>query len=180
MSSIANWFHKAWLVLAVAAVVIVLDQWTKTLVRLNIPKFETVIPFPALGDYFVFEHVENYGAGFGILQNQRYLLTFIAIAVAIAILFYVRYLPDDQKVVRVLLGLQLGGAMGNVIDRIQQGYVTDFVKMGIPGVYYWPNYNVADAAIVVGVIGLAVYILVQDFRKQRRDKALAADANQPE
>jgi signal peptidase II len=180
MSSIVNWFRHAWLVLAVALVIILLDQWTKILVRLNIPKFETVVPFPALGDYFVFEHVDNYGAGFGILQNQRSLLTIIAIAVSIAILVYVRYLPTDQWLIRILLGLQLGGAIGNVIDRIQQGYVTDFVKMGIPGVYYWPNYNIADAAIVVGVIGLAVYILVQDVRKQRREKAMAADANQPE
>lgn len=180
MSSIVNWFRHAWLVLAVALVVILLDQWTKILVRLNIPKFETIVPFPALGDYFVFEHVDNYGAGFGILQNQRTLLTIIAIAVSIAILVYVRYLPTDQWFIRILLGLQLGGAIGNVIDRIQQGYVTDFVKMGIPGVYYWPNYNIADAAIVGGVIGLAVYILVQDVRKQRREKTMAADANQPE
>lgn len=180
MSGIVKWFRSAWLVLAVAAVIILLDQWTKVLVRLNIPKFEALVPLPILGDYFVFEHVDNYGAGFGILQNQRHLLTFIALAVAVAILFYVRYLPADQWLVRILLGLQLGGALGNVIDRIQQGYVTDFVKMGIPGVYYWPNYNIADAAIVVGVIGLAVYILVQDIRKQRRDKQLASDANQPE
>lgn len=180
MSSFANWFCKAWLVLLVAAIVILLDQWTKSLVRLYLPKFETIVPFPALAGYVGFEHVDNYGAGFGILQNQRYLLTFIAISVSIAILFYVRYLPTDQWIVRVLLGLQLGGALGNVIDRIQQGYVTDYIKTGIPGFYYIPNYNVADAAIFVGVVGLAVYILVQDIRKQRREKQLATESSQPE
>ena len=76
-----------------------------------------------------------------------------------------------------LLGLQLGGALGNVIDRINQGYVTDFVKMGIPGVYYWPNYNIADAAIVTGVIGLGIYIVVDDMRNTRRAKELAVSAS---
>lgn len=91
-------------------------------------------------------------------------LIVVAAVVAIGILVYARDLPTDAWIVRVLLGLQLGGALGNVIDRINQGYVTDFVKMGIPGVYYWPNYNIADAAIVTGVIGLGIYIVVDDMR----------------
>ena len=94
----------------------------------------------------------------------------IAIVVAIAILVYVRYLPLDQTFVRFLLGLQLGGALGNLIDRLHQGYVTDFIKMGIPDVYYWPNYNIADSSIVTGVIGLGIYIIVDDIRKQRQQQ----------
>ena len=158
MSKIKSWFQAAWIVLAVAAVIIVLDQWTKQLVRQSIPEYTATIPIPALGEYFLFEHVRNYGAAFGILQNRQMLFAAIAVVVAIAILVYVRYLPLDKKFVRVLLGLQLGGAIGNLIDRLTQldeagrGYVTDFVKMGIPGVYYWPNYNIADMAIVCGVM----------------------------
>ena len=174
MGKIGGWFHKAWLVLLVAGIVIVLDQWTKGLVRLHIPKFDYVIPIPALGEYFVFEHVDNYGAAFGILQNQGNFFIIVAIVVIIAILYFVRHLPTDQWIVRVLLGLMLGGAIGNVIDRFQQGYVTDFIKAGIPGVYYWPNFNIADAAIVVGVVGLGIYVLVDDFRQRRHQKALAA------
>ncbi len=67
-------------------------------------------------------------------------------------------------------GLQLGGALGNVSDRLYQGFVTDFVRIGIPGVYYWPNFNIADSAIVCGVIGLAIYIFVDDFRSQRAQR----------
>src|SRR5690606_3007747 len=126
---------------------------------MTIPKYTYIVPIPQLGEYFVFEHVDNYGAAFGILQNQGTLFIVIAAIVAVAILVYVWSLPPQNRLVRVLLGLQLGGALGNVIDRLNQGYVTDFVKMGIPGVYYWPNYNVADAAIVCGVIGLGIYIL---------------------
>ena len=171
MEHISSWLRRAWVVLAVAGVVIGSDYLTKEWVRTNIPKYGSMIPIPALGEYFVFEHVENYGAAFGILQNQGILFVVIAIVVAIAILLYVRYLPTEQTVVRLLLGLQLGGAMGNLLDRINQGYVTDFIKMGIPGVYYWPNYNIADSSIVVGVIALGVYIMVDDIRKQRQQQA---------
>lgn len=171
MQKIVNWFKMAWVVLLVAGVIIVLDQWTKGWVRLNIPKNTYTIPIPSLGEYFVFHHVDNYGAAFGILQNQGNLFIVIAAVVAVAILIYVRYLPLDQWFVRILLGMQMGGALGNVIDRIQQGYVTDFIRMGIPDVYYWPNYNIADSSIVTGVIALAVYILWDDIRKQRQHPA---------
>jgi len=171
MENISSWLRRAWVVVAVAGIVIGFDYWTKEWVRTTIPKYSSMIPIPALGEYFVFEHVENYGAAFGILQNQSILFVVIAIVVAIAILVYVRYLPTEQTFVRLLLGLQLGGAMGNLLDRINQGYVTDFIKMGIPGVYYWPNYNIADSSIVVGVISLGVYIMVDDIRKQRQQQA---------
>ncbi|MCE7982710.1 MAG: signal peptidase II [Caldilinea sp. CFX5] len=171
MAKITHWLQRAWLVLLVAGIIITLDQITKEWVRDNIPKFSSMIPIPALGEYFVFEHVDNYGAAFGILQNQGTLFIVIAIVVAVAILVYVRYLPIEQSFVRFLLGLQLGGAVGNLIDRITQGFVTDFVKMGVPGVYYWPNYNIADSSIVVGVIALAIYIMVDDVRKQRQEQA---------
>lgn len=160
----------------VAAIVIFLDQGSKELIRVNLPKFDVMRLAPALGDYFVFEHVDNYGAAFGILQNGGNFFIVVAAIVVVGILVYVRYLPTDAWIVRVLLGLQLGGALGNVIDRINQGYVTDFIKMGVPGVYYWPNYNIADAAIVTGVIGLGIYIVVDDIRRQRREKDLAVAA----
>jgi len=170
MEKIGYWFSRAWAVLLVAGIVIGLDQWTKAWVRATIPEYTAMIPVPALGEYFVFEHVFNYGAAFGILQNQGMLFVVIALVVAVAILVYIRYLPLDQRFVRLLLGLQLGGAIGNLIDRLHQGYVTDFIKMGIPDVYYWPNYNIADSSIVIGVIGLGVYILVDDLRKQRQQQ----------
>ncbi|MCB0107474.1 MAG: signal peptidase II [Caldilineaceae bacterium] len=171
MEKITGWLQRAWVVLIVAGVVIALDQLSKDWVRATIPEYSAMIPLPALGEYLVFEHVRNYGAAFGILQQQSLLFVAIAFVVAVAILVYVKYLPIDQRFVRILLGLQLGGAVGNLIDRLQQGFVTDFVKMGIPGVYYWPNYNVADSSIVIGVIGLGIFILMEDMRKQREEQA---------
>lgn len=170
MTQVGNWFRKAWIVLLVAGVVILLDQWTKGLVRQSIEPYTYTIPIAAFGEYFVFEHVYNFGAAFGILQNQGSLFIVIAVVVTVAILVYIRYLPMDQWLVRLFLGLQMGGAIGNVIDRINQGHVTDFIKVGIPGVYYWPNFNIADSAIVTGVIALGLFVLWDDLRQQRITK----------
>jgi signal peptidase II len=165
MQALGKWWQRVWLILLVAAVIIGLDQWTKEWVRTNIPDYTYMIPLPSLGEYFVFEHVHNYGAAFGILQNQGNLFVIIAIVVGVAILLYARTLEPSQRLLRVLLGLQLGGALGNLIDRLMQGYVTDFIKMGIPGVYYWPNYNIADSSIVIGVIVLGIYLIRQDMQE---------------
>lgn len=167
MKRISLWIGRAWPVLLVAAAVIGLDQWTKSLVRDAIPMFAYTVPLPAIGDYFRFEHVPNYGAAFGLFQGMGNFFVAVAFVVAAVILYYAAVLPPQQRGIRVLLGLQLGGALGNVIDRLYQGYVTDFIKMGIPGVYDWPNYNIADSAIVVGVISLGLYIVTEDLRGQR-------------
>lgn len=171
IGAIRNWLRHAWLVLVVAAVVIALDQWTKVLIRESIPIYGSAFPIPALGEYFYFQHVYNYGAAFGMLQNMGPFFITVAAIVSVAILIYVRYLPVDQWFVRAMLGMQMGGAIGNVIDRIYQGYVTDFIKMGIPDVYYWPTYNIADSGIVIGVIGLGYYIIRDDIRRQRQERA---------
>jgi len=180
MSKFLNWLQRVSLVIAIALVIIALDQWSKAWVRATIPDFTYVVPIERFGEYFVFEHVHNFGAAFGILQNQGNLFIVIAALVASAILYYAGTLKPEQKFLRVLLGLQLGGALGNVFDRFYQGYVTDFVRIGIPNVYYWPNFNIADSAIVCGVIGLAIYILFEDIRGQRtrrQAEALNATSN---
>ena len=167
---------RTWIILLVAAIVIPLDQWTKILVRLNIAEYDYIVPFPALGEYFVLEHVRNYGAAFGLFQGAGSVFIVIAAAVTVGVFYYaIRHLPDDQRLIRVLFGFQVGGALGNVIDRIHQGYVTDFVKIGVPGVYYWPNFNVADSSIVCSVIALAIIIFYQDIQLSRQAKAEAID-----
>jgi signal peptidase II len=170
MKSIGSWFRGTWLVMLVAAIVIAVDQITKEWVRATIDKYTYIVPFPRLGHYFLLEHVENNGAAFGILQNQNRFLIIVALVVAIAILAYAPRIPQSQPMMRVFLGLQLGGALANVTDRLNHGYVTDFLRMGIPGVYYWPSFNIADSAIVVGVIGLAVLIIRDDLRSAREAK----------
>lgn len=178
MAKAKAWFSATWIVLLVAAIVIGLDQASKEWVRTTIPKHSWYAPIPALDPYFVFEHVDNYGAAFGILQGGGSFFIIVAAVVTVGILFYASRLPKGQWLVRFFLGMMLGGALGNVIDRINQGFVTDYVKMGIPGLYYWPNYNIADSAIVIGVILLAIDMLVQDYRQGRaRETAEPTDSS---
>ncbi len=174
MKSIGSWLRGTWLVMLVAVIVIALDQITKEWVRATIDKYTYIVPFPRVGHYFLLEHVENNGAAFGILQNQNRFLIIVALVVAIAILAYAPRIPQSQPLMRVFLGLQLGGALANVADRLNHGYVTDFLRVGIPGVYYWPSFNIADSAIVVGVIGLAVLIIRDDLRSAHDAKTAAA------
>ena len=89
----------------------------------------------------------------------------IALVVIVAVLVYARYLPAGSWAVRLCLGLQLGGAVGNLIDRIQWGHVTDFLSLTLPvrgRVLEWPAFNVADSSIVVGVILLAFLLMRGD------------------
>ncbi len=170
---IVNYCKKVWLVLLCAIVILVADQWTKALIRDHLELYEQTMPLDWLGEVFFLEHVPNYGAAFGILQNGGQIFTVTAVIVAIAILISIHFLRQTQRFTQILLGMALGGALGNFIDRVMQGYVTDFLKFGIPGRAYWPNFNVADASIVVSVILLTILAW-------REDSRASADAQQTE
>ena len=173
MGAFRAWFRQAWLVLAVAAIVLLLDRWSKEWVRANLPKGERI---PIIGEWLMFQHVDNYGAAFGLFQNANTLFMIVAILLSAGMLIYVRYLPSEGWFLRVLLGFMLGGALGNLVDRMTQGFVTDFILMGIPGRFYWPNYNVADMGVVGGTVGLALVVLWEDlFVRRRTDDQPAGD-----
>jgi len=170
MSQIRAWFSGTWIVLLVSAIIIALDQISKEWVRATIQKYTYIVPVPRLGHAFLLEHVENNGAAFGILQNQNRMLIVVALVVSTAILAFAPRLPKDEWLSRVFLGMQLGGALANLLDRINHGYVTDWIRVGIPGIYYWPTFNLADSAIVIGVIGLGITIIRDDIRRGRQAK----------
>lgn len=174
--AIRRYVSKAWLVLLTAAVCVGLDQWTKILVRTNIEVYDSVIPIPWLGEVFQFQHVHNHGAAFGILPEAGQLFTVTAILVSVAILVGIHFLEGRQLVNRLLLGMALGGALGNFIDRLLLGYVTDFIKVGIPGRAYWPNFNIADSCIVVSVILFTLLGWYVEARQKREREAEPAAA----
>lgn len=113
-------------------------------------------PIPGFGHWITVTHVVNPGAAFGLFPDQGSLFAVIAVVVVVAILVYYRYLPTHKWLVRLSLGLQLGGALGNLADRLQHGYVIDFIDFRI-----WPVFNFADVAIVTGV-GILAYFLMQE------------------
>jgi signal peptidase II len=142
----------------IAGLVIALDQVTKHLVRTNLALGESV---PEEGPLRI-THVTNTGAAFGILQGQTLFLmvtTFFGLAV---ILLYYLYPPMEHGILRLALGLQLGGAMGNLADRVRLGKVTDFIDVGP-----WPAFNVADSSIVVGVAIIIGFFLLAESQQRR-------------
>ncbi|HRJ45677.1 MAG TPA: signal peptidase II, partial [Caldilineaceae bacterium] len=115
--SLGSLAQRWWIVLITAGVVIGLDRWTKELIRAAMPLYSSTVPIPSLEGYLSFQHVNNYGAAFGIFQGGRIFFTVVAFAVSAGILYYAaQHLPLNERFVRLLLGLEMGGAIGNVID----------------------------------------------------------------
>jgi signal peptidase II len=138
-----------------AGSVVALDQVTKALVRAFVPLHGSRVVIPG---FFEIAHVENSGAAFGILNAAEFPMKQVVIAVIatvalIAIALYAAQLSPHQKLARYGLALILGGALGNLIDRLAFGHVIDFVDLYWRQVHFWA-FNVADSAITVGVIGM--------------------------
>jgi signal peptidase II len=147
--------------LGVAILVLVLDQLSKVWVSTSLPEGGWWSPLPGLWRVFRITHITNSGAAFGMFPDQGNFFIVIAVVVALTILLYYRYLPTGEWLVRLSLGLQLGGALGNLLDRLRYGHVVDFVDIG-----FWPIFNVADVSIVSGVAILAYCLWREDRTAQ--------------
>lgn len=143
--------------------VVALDQWTKWLVRTNIPFADTWLPdwLSWLSPYARIVHWANSGAAFGSFQNGNTVFTILAILVIIAIFYYYPRVEPGDWTLRFAMGLQLGGAAGNLIDRLRMGRVTDLISIG-----NFPVFNIADSAISVGV----AVLLLGVWMKERAEK----------
>lgn len=138
------------LLFAVGLLVLALDQLTKYWITTNLYPGQAIPPEGLVRIHYV----TNTGAAFGLFRDQTILFVLIAAAVAVMIVIYHRVLSSDALLFRLALGLQLGGAVGNLLDRVRFGHVIDFVDVG-----FWPVFNLADSAIVVGVIVLGYFLL---------------------
>jgi signal peptidase II len=156
-----------WLWLAVA--VIALDRWTKSLVVERLDELDRHVLLPVLE----LMRLHNYGAAFSILDSaggwQRWLFIGLGVVVSAAILFWLRRLPaKGQALLAAGLSLILGGALGNVIDRVLLGYVVDFIRVHY-GEHYFPAFNVADSAITIGA-GLVILDNLLELDRARAKK----------
>jgi len=153
------------LVAVVAVVVFVLDRITKIVVESSLAPGSSV---DVVGQWIRISHVTNSGAAFGLLPERTTLLSILSVVAVFAIVYYYRRLAADSRLIAATLGMQLGGAFGNLVDRVGQGYVVDFVDVGIPaGPRFW-SFNVADSSIVVGIIAVTALLWWQE-RQQPRD-----------
>ena len=155
-----------WLILGIALLVIVLDQASKYLVATYLPLGGAWSPFPAADAFFQIVYTFNTGVAFGLFKDLGPLFILVALVVIGVIIVYVRRLSGNQWLLCVALGLMLGGAIGNLIDRIRLGHVIDFLDVGV-GTTRWYTSNLADVSIVLGVILLG-FATVRDERKHQQ------------
>ncbi|MEE9269959.1 MAG: signal peptidase II [Candidatus Krumholzibacteria bacterium] len=134
-----------------ALIVLILDQATKQFF------WHLGRNFDVIDGFFRVTLVRNSGAAFGMLQDGRVFLVASSIIASLFILFLAQRLPAQNLARRVFLGLILGGALGNLVDRIYPGQVIDFIDMGIPA-YRWPVYNIADSAVTIGGLLLVLSV----------------------
>jgi len=153
---------------AVTVLVVLLDQASKWFV------LNRLEDRPILGDWFRLTLTQNTGAAFGLFPGAR--APFIAISIVAAIgLAYANHTMRHGRRWKILLALILGGNLGNLVDRIRLGHVTDFLDMGI-GTTRWPVFNLADVAVVIGAAGLGVALLADTARERRAAVATRAAA----
>jgi signal peptidase II len=155
------------LALLTVIVVVVLDQWTKALVvaHLSPPGSKPIIPL--IGKYLVINYIQNRGAAFGLFSNNVILVFLIAIAIGVVSYLYIRMLNSGPLFYKIVFGMIIGGALGNLVDRaLHSGYVVDFIWFRIPEIgFSFAIFNVADACISVGVFLLFVLVLFGGFRR---------------
>ena len=144
---------QAFVFAATTLAVVGLDRWTKQLATTHLLD-SGVRSRPVFGEYVRLTYVENRGAAFGLFQEQTTFFIVVGVVVIGVIVASYRYIPESGWLLNICLGLQMGGAIGNLIDRIRVGYVVDFIDLT-----FWPVFNVADSAICVGVAGLALAVL---------------------
>ena len=167
-----RYYGKEYLfLLLIAGAIILLDQWTKGLVEHNLAIGEAWMPLEWLVPYVRVVHWWNTGSAFGMFQSAGPILTVLAVVVGVIIVLYFPQVSWQDWPLKVAMCLQLGGAMGNLIDRLTIGHVTDFISVGT-----FPVFNVADSSISVGVAVLVIGVWISERREKNEaaEQALSA------
>ena len=146
--------------LGLSALVIALDQWSKAWVLRALPEYTDIVVIPGFWNWF---RTYNTGAAFSFLANsggwQIWFFSILAFAISGLLIWWLRKTPRADWKTALPYALIIGGAIGNVIDRLIHGHVIDFIKWYV-GDHVWPAFNLADAAIVGGAIGLVLFSLI--------------------
>ena len=143
-------WYRDWIFYVLTIVVIICDQVTKYVVRETIPLYETFIEVGV----FSIVHGQNTGSAFGLFAGfTNYLIIASLIGLALILYFFVKQ-ASANLFVRIAVGLIVGGAVGNLIDRVKDGFVVDFISVG-----WWPAFNVADSAISIGMTVMVLFMI---------------------
>jgi signal peptidase II len=151
------------LVLLLGLAIVLLDQFTKHWIRSTFVYGESR---PVIDGFFNLTYVRNDGAAWNILSGHGIILILISVVVLVLLLIYRRSFLQEQLSHKILLGLMVGGIVGNLIDRIRFGWVTDFLDFQF-GTYHYPSFNIADSSICIAV----VFYIVLNLHEERKKKA---------
>jgi signal peptidase II len=160
-------------VVVTALVVLALDQLTKAWINQTLGQPDEVHSVQIVGDFLRLSYTTNRGAAFGMFPAATVFFTVVAL-VAVPVLLVARnYVAQRAWWMSIVFGMMMGGALGNLVDRVRLGRVTDFIDVGVGSVRWW-SFNVADASFVVGVILLALYLSVapDEAAESRDDRSL--------
>ncbi len=147
-------------VFVTAIVILAADQISKHLVRTSLVPGVPYDPIPWLRPILSLTYITNTGVSFGLFPQLGSLGALVNVAVVAVLLFSYRRLPVDNWLIPLSLGLQVGGALGNLVDRLLwSGHVTDFIDLNFWPMHEWPVFNIADSSAVVGVVILAYFLL---------------------
>ncbi len=149
------------------AIVVTLDQLTKSIVRQNLDFGEMWMPFYWLSPYARIVHWYNTGVAFGMFQDKNLLFSILSLSISVFLIIFYPKLTEDDWYLKIALGLMIGGSLGNLIDRLTVGHVTDYISVG-----NFPVFNVADAAISIGVAVMILGLWVEDRNEKKKKKTL--------
>jgi signal peptidase II len=147
------------------AIVVTLDQLTKSIVRQNLDFGEMWMPYYWLSPYARIVHWYNTGVAFGMFQDKNLLFSILSLSISIFLIIFYPKLTEDDWYLKIALGLMIGGSLGNLIDRLTVGHVTDYISVG-----NFPVFNVADAAISIGVAVMILGLWVDDRNEKKKKK----------
>lgn len=166
--------RRFFILAACAVAVIALDQWTKFLVRRDIPLGDSMLPgwLEWLSPYARFLHTRNRGASFGMFQDGNLFFIILTILIVGAILYFISKMEDENLWMWAAGGLYLGGAVGNLVDRLLFSAVTDFISVGT---FY--IFNIADASINVSVVMLLILFWLQERKESKAGEAPQDEGN---
>lgn len=156
--------RNVYVALIVGFVVLVLDQMTKYLVRLFMFDSSVIV----FENVFHLTFVKNTGALFGMFQNSNTIFIFITVVVIGFLVYLLKTSQDTKMFYYCNIGLLIGGAVGNLVDRIFFGYVIDFVDVRV-----WPVFNVADSAISVGIVLMITYLIYEESMSKKKKSSKA-------
>jgi signal peptidase II len=151
------------LVYLLAAAIVMVDQYSKHVVRTTLPLNTIWNPLQWLAPYARILYIQNTGAAFGLFKEAGLFFTIVAVIVSVVIVVYTQRLPAGHWWMRIALGMQLGGALGNLVDRLVFHTVTDFISLGNFAIF-----NVADASISLGVALLALIMWLEARHERER------------